>query len=99
MSSRTRPFTALRSSPLPLPLSATVQEVTTVRLLVTGAAGFIGSNFVHQTVRERGLAAGIGEGVQHRDLHVWARADRLVHEIRADESGCAGDEQTHEVAS
>ena len=24
-----------------------------MRLLVTGGAGFIGSNFVHQTVRER----------------------------------------------
>jgi dTDP-glucose 4,6-dehydratase len=28
-------------------------EACTVRLLVTGGAGFIGSNFVHQTVRER----------------------------------------------
>jgi len=28
-------------------------EVVAVHLLVPGGAGFIGSNFVHQTVRER----------------------------------------------
>jgi dTDP-glucose 4,6-dehydratase len=34
-------------------VSVVVRKVRTVRLLVTGGAGFIGSNFVHQTVRER----------------------------------------------
>ncbi|MCL3862733.1 hypothetical protein [Actinotalea sp. K2] len=39
---------------------------TPVRLLVTGGARFIGSNFVHQTVRER--AAQLGTVVAHRQV-------------------------------
>jgi dTDP-D-glucose 4,6-dehydratase len=37
-----------------------------VRLLVTGGAGFIGANFVHQTVREHPDVHGSGSGIARR---------------------------------
>ena len=45
--------------------------------------------------REAGLIAGVGQRVEHRDLDVGPVRDRVVHEVRADEAGTAGDEHTH----
>ena len=41
------------------------------------------------------LVARVGQGVEHRDLHVGTLADGLVDEVGADEAGSAGDEHVH----
>ena len=39
----------------------------------------------------------MGEGVEHRHVDVKVLMDGLVPEVRADEAGTSGDEETHAV--
>jgi hypothetical protein len=41
------------------------------------------------------LVARVRERVEHGDLVLGVRAQRVVDEVRADEAGASGDEQTH----
>ncbi|SUA41109.1 Uncharacterised protein [Nocardia africana] len=45
--------------------------------------------------RQRGAISGIGQCVEHRDADVGSIRHGLMDEVRADESGSAGYEQSH----
>lgn len=67
------------------------------QLVDQSRVGDVAANEGHAVVRqtlERREVAGVGQFVQHGDVMIGV-VDDVVHEVRADEAGTAGDQQPH----